>query len=329
MLTALDLFSGTGWGVACQQLGIKEIGIDNSRDVIETRWANGMSGFCADVLSNHLLHAYSPDILIASPPCPTFSRTGNRKGFVMLQEVCKAIEQDAIYHSLDAVRRYGQLHDPRTALVMAPLSYIYHNRPQYVALEQVETVLPVWESYAREMRRMGYTVETGILYAEQYGVPQSRKRAFLVATLGERTSLPKPTHSKYHTWHPYKMDEGVLPWVSMAQALGIASDEIENKLFCPTNLRPKSGIREADKPASTLAFGHENPRWITPAELDDYRTNGTPQPGVKLTHRELAVLQSYPDEFIWKGRKTSVSLQISNAVPPLLAEAVLSELIKS
>lgn len=326
-MRALDLFSGTGWGVACQQLGIEELGIDNNWDVIDTREANGMLSVHADILKTENMGGMHEEILIASPPCPTFSRTGNRKGFLLLQQVCKALEKDKIYLSMDAIRRFGQTHDPRTALVMAPLSFIAYSLPKYVALEQVETVLPVWESYARVMRLMGYNVETGILNAEQYGVPQSRKRAFLVASTEQRANLPEPTHSKYHVRNPYRMDHGVLPWVSMAEALGIASDEIENKLFCPTNLRPHSGIREAERPASTLAFGHENARWITRDEYDDYIENGTPQPGIKLTHRELAVLQSYPDEFIWKGGKTSITLQISNAVPPLLAEAVLRELI--
>jgi DNA (cytosine-5)-methyltransferase 1 len=63
-------------------------------------------------------------------------------------------------------------------------------------------------------------------YAEQYGVPQTRKRAILVARapwMRARygpAALPAPTHSRYYPRNPAKLDAGLPRWVSMAEALG-------------------------------------------------------------------------------------------------------------
>jgi DNA (cytosine-5)-methyltransferase 1 len=83
----------------------------------------------------------------------------------------------------------------------------------------------------------------------------------------------------------------------MAEALGWQDRNPADQVFCPTNLRPNAGFRAGDRPASSLAFGHDKPRWITPDELAEYRETGEPNPGVKLTQDEAAALQSYPAVF--------------------------------
>src|SRR5690606_27892739 len=95
---------------------------------------------------------------------------------------------------------FSQFDDPRTALVLEPLRWALEaidlGRPyKWLAFEQVPTVRPVWEIFAELLRAEGYSVEVGNLQAEQYGVPQTRKRAILVARFGEPVALPEPTHS--------------------------------------------------------------------------------------------------------------------------------------
>lgn len=299
-IVALDLFAGTGWGVACKRLGIEERAVEIMPEAIATRAANGMETTYHDVwdgilLSNemHELLYGAYELLIGSPPCQTFSVAGNGAGRKALNEVIEAIQLHA-YKDPQRLLEFGEKHDMRTALVLTPLAYVYRDRPTYVALEQVPTVLPVWQACAEVMREMGYSVKVAVLQAEQYGVPQTRKRAILVARLdGEEVQLPTPTHSAYYPASPTKLDPGVLPWVSMAEALGWTEDP-QSKVFCPTNLRPNAGFRSGDRPSTTLAFGHDNPRWITPEELEEYRRTGAPKAGVKLTQEELAALQSYP-----------------------------------
>ena len=63
------------------------------------------------------------------------------------------------------------------ALVAEPARYVHACTPEWVALEQVPAVLPLWKVYAAELRRMGYSAWCGKLNAADYGVPQTRERA--------------------------------------------------------------------------------------------------------------------------------------------------------
>ena len=93
-------------------------------------------------------------------------------------------------------------------------------------------MLPVWQAMANVLRAEGYSVAVGNLQAELRGVRQTRKRAVIIARnsrsdrfwLLPDVRLPTPTHSKYHTRDKARQDPGVLPWVSMAQALGWGLD---------------------------------------------------------------------------------------------------------
>lgn len=220
---ALDLFAGTGWGVACRALGIEEHGVEIMPAAIETRTANGMRTIYNDVWDGLVDPSIVPDhdILIASPPCQTFSVAGHGNGRAALDAVRDLIRTGTVYGGATLRREAKHLRDERTALVLAPLAYAIQHRPMYIAFEQVPTVLPVWDECARVLRHLGYSVAVGNVNAEQYGVPQTRKRAVLVARRdGGVAKLPHPTHSKYHTRTPDRLDDGVMPWVSMASALG-------------------------------------------------------------------------------------------------------------
>lgn len=243
MTIALDLFAGHGWGVACRELGIEEYGVEIMPEACAVREANGMQTIYHDVwegLIDDLLDSRDDygreavdamiargapfreiyDLLIASPPCQTFSMAGGGAGRKALDEVLAAIDA-RLYLDPAALVAFGEAHDPKTALVLAPLAHIARDTPTFVVLEQVPPVLPVWERYAEEMRRWGYSVWTGNLQAEMYGVPQTRKRAILIARAdGKEAKAPTPTHSRYYSRDPQRLDDGVLPWVSMAEALG-------------------------------------------------------------------------------------------------------------
>ena len=81
----------------------------------------------------------------------------------------------------------------------------------------------------------------------------------------------------------------------------------------PGNKLPR-GERDLGSPASTITGKY--PRW----------TNG--EDYVRLTDAEAAALQSYPPDFVWSGdRRGPIAQQVGNAVPPLLAEAILRAVI--
>lgn len=283
MTYALDLFAGTGWGVACQRLGIHEYGVEIMPEAIQTRQANGMTTLYTDVWDGLLGNIPTPhhDILIASPPCQTFSVAGHGAGRKALDEVIEAIEQHA-YKDPELLKEFGEQHDDRTALVLTPLAHVYRDRPEHVVLEQVPSVLPVWDAYAGVMWELGYSVSTRLLHAEQYGVPQTRKRAILIASQTRPADMPKPTHSKYYSRDPYRMDDGVLPWVSMADALKRFDYDTR---YTQNNKLANQSVRPLSHPAPTVTAGHDS------GNRGFIQENGV---FTIATPAEVAALQSYP-----------------------------------
>lgn len=314
-MKALDLFAGTGWGVACQRLGIDEEGVEIMPEAVATREANGMKTPLRDVWDSILAAPRGDyELLIASPPCQTFSLAGNGAGRRALSDVLAAIYSGA-YKRPEELHALAEATDPRTALVMTPLAHVYRDRPTYVAFEQVPSVLPVWEACAEAMRELGYSVATGVVSSEQYGVPQTRKRAILVARAdGKEARLPAPSHSRYHSTDPSRLDPDLPRWRSIADALGRGD---LNTRYTQNNKLAHQAVRRLSEPAPTVTAGHDSGNR---GFLDDDGALTV------ATVAEVSALQSYPADFIWQGAKTKQLLQIGNAVPPLLAEAILREL---
>lgn len=213
-----DLFAGAGgWDLAARDLGIHARGIENMKEARATREAAGLTTIHDDVWT------YEPDGrasgLIASPPCQTFSAAGKGSGRKALDDVLGAIWSGA-YTDRQALRDVGEkVGDDRTALVLTPLHFAMTGGYEWLAWEQVPTVLPVWQACVEVLRANGWKAWAGLSQAEMYGVPQTRKRAFLIASRRGITPAP-PTHSRYYSRSPQKLDPGVRKWVSMAEALG-------------------------------------------------------------------------------------------------------------
>lgn len=284
-----DLFAGAGgWDLAAQQLGIYARGVENMPEALATRDAAGLTTIHDDVWT------YEPDGaasgLIASPPCQTFSQAGKGAGRAALEEIYRAIASGA-YRSLTRLRGLGMyVGDERTSLVLTPLHFATTGGYEWLAWEQVPTVLPVWEACAAELRELGWHTWTGVLYAEQFGVPQTRKRAFMLASRSGPVTPPTATHSRYYSHDPAKLDLGVEKWTSMAQALGwdldaymrsnygtggdaavrgerdlsqpapttITSKVDRNKWVLRNNSSANAAERELDQPAPTLYFGQRS-----------------------------------------------------------------------
>ena len=215
-------FSGPGGtSTGLRMVGIKSVGVEFEKDAVATARAAGHQVWYADVRTVRD-YAWSPLWLYcASPPCQSYSMAGKGKGREQLEQI-KAAAHDVARGVLPEVAAAGL--DERAVLSLEPLYVVATRRPRNVILEQVPTVQPLWDVYAEIMREMGYSVATKVLHAEQYGVPQTRRRAILAASLDREARLPGPTHSRYYPHNRAKLDDGVKPWVSMAQALGWGLD---------------------------------------------------------------------------------------------------------
>lgn len=257
--TVVELFAGTGVGVALKQLGAKGFGVENMPEAIATRTANGMATIYRDVWDAHLLQGimleHGVDLATAiwtlwgSPPCQTFSNAGNGAGRRALNDVLAVIHEKAYLDMEELRARAAALGDERIGLVLSPLHYAARFQPTYIALEQVPPVLPVWEAMAVGLREMGYSVWTGLLHAEQFGVPQTRKRAILMARRdGIKATPPVPTHSKYYNRDKTRLDPGVKRWVSMEDALGWKVD------------RPSPTVTGGQRNRGSRAFRNGGPR---------------------------------------------------------------------
>jgi DNA (cytosine-5)-methyltransferase 1 len=113
--------------------------------------------------------------------------------------------------------------DARSLLAAEPMRYLHAlhqaGQPEWVAMEEVPDVLPLWRQYAQVLRGWGFSVWTGIVNAADYGVPQTRRRAILLASRVRTAAPPPPTHAAVAEpdtlFGPARQQ-----WVSMAQALG-------------------------------------------------------------------------------------------------------------
>lgn len=225
----LDLFAGAGgWEEGMRILGLSALGIETEPWACETARAAGHERLQADVAELDP-REFSPVWgLVGSPPCQAYSNAGKGLGRADKPLVIACAHELAAGNDTRAAR-LQECRDPRSLLTVEPLRYALALKPRWVALEQVPAVLQLWTLFASLLSTHGYQTAAAVLSAERYGVPQTRKRAFLIASLDGPVRLPDPTHRSYN---PRRQDTpqdemGLHPWVSMAEALGwIPTEEI-------------------------------------------------------------------------------------------------------
>ena len=229
--SVFELFGGPGGMSEGMRLaGIPSaltVGWDNSKDACETAEKHGHRRVCTNVLDVDPYDAVAefgkPHGFHGSSPCPGMSTAGKGLGRLDLPLLESAAQRIGEGGNARLILRHVQRnqHDANSVLSLTPLWWIIATQPEWFTLEQVPTVLPLWEVYAEVLRRAGYSVVAGNIQAEQYGVPQTRKRAVVIGSrVRHIPGLPIATHSKFHTRTPSKLDVGVEKWVSMAEAVG-------------------------------------------------------------------------------------------------------------
>ncbi|WP_256255184.1 DNA cytosine methyltransferase [Streptomyces sp. cf124] len=365
----VDLFAGPGGlDIAAEVLGEPAIGVEWEKSTRATRHAAGLrTTEVGDVAKLNPLDPAlcSARVLTGGPPCQTYSVAGNREGHKALDEVtdlAQLVGDSTTVGRLEKAwaeveRRAVELEwaDERTGLVLQPLRWIVEKKLksdpyEVVVLEQVPTVLPVWNKYRDILRELGYDAECEILHTEEYGVPQTRRRAVLIARYqgdgrGRSVEFPPVTHQRYRKGAkrhsaarkpeaPIRSlrqsplfgtptSPSVKPWVSMSDALKDSrnTDFVVRSNYGSGGDPKKRGLRASDAPAATVTG---KVRRNTVHDLKGFDANGDPELGPeqdRFTFREAGLLQTFPAEYPWRG--TDVAQQIGNAIPPLLAVHVL------
>lgn len=239
-----DPFAGPGgWSEGLRQLGLSDIGYEYDRAACATRAAAGHTTIRADVRQVALAPlAGKVEGLILSPPCQTFSTAGNGGGRAELAALRSSIDRG------DWSAR-GPGHE-----VLEVGRWAETLRPTWIACEQVPPVLPLWEAYAARWRALyGWSCWAGLLLAADYGVPQTRLRAFLLArTDGRPAHPPAATHCKGGA---QTMFGELAPWVSMADALGWTGEMHHWRGVGMAERHGDCPGRSTDDPAFTIEGG--------------------------------------------------------------------------
>ena len=294
----LDLFAGCGGlSLGFEAAGFKTIGFEMVDEAVAT-YNKNLRGECYNQfleVGYEYPMADNIDIVIGGPPCQPFSRFGNQMG---IEDA-----RDGFPVFIDAVRRL---------------------QPKVFLFENVANILGRHKWYldliVKELQNLGYYVDYKILNAVDYGVPQNRERLICV---GHRSTFSFPAKELLKATVAEAIGDTMLSPEPESKILTPRQDEYiavyEKKSHCvnPRDLYP-------NKPARTITC-----RNLAGATSDMQRVRLADGRRRRLTDREAARLQSFPDWFEFEGTETKRFNQIGNAVPPLLAYKIALQVKKT
>lgn len=346
----LDLFCGAG-GFSCGLDSLSDfktvIGVDFDKNVLET-FAKNISGSIAihgDLTDEKTKSAIitkakelGVNMIIGGPPCQGFSLKGKNLG----------------------------LDDPRNFLFLEYVKLVKEINPELFIIENVKNLINACGGYfikqiLDEFHKLGYIVNYGILCASDFGVPQNRERAIIIGSKSKSIELPKPNGVKTTVRDAISdlayLNSGEGEFVSryLHEPLSDYQRMLRRNSTCLYNHQATSHSDlalsklmmippEGDKSSlplelhgkqkftttwSRLIWDEQSPTIDTRFDTPSNGRNSHPVLHRAITPREAARIQSFPDDYIFYGKKCSVCKQIGNAVPPLLARAIGLKILDS
>lgn len=313
----LDLFSGAGGlslGFSQEDEYDIKVSIDYDDKLSLTYIENfpSVKHLSRDILSfsdkeiRELNKKYNFEIIIGGPPCQGFSLAGN-----IGRTEKKDKRNDLFIGYLKFVR------------IIKPSVFIMENVARLETHNKGKTLKTIIDLFKNE----GYFINYKVLNAKDYGVAQNRNRIFIVGTLKPGFEFPEKKQEVY----TIKDVIGDLPVLSSGEKSKFPNHNAMNhtkqmlnkmsfikdggdRFDIPKEIRPKSGdVRKymkykSDEPSICITGDMR--------KVFHYNQNRA------LTNRELARIQSFPDDFIFYGTSISIQQQIGNAVPPKLSNAL-------
>lgn len=339
--TCIDSFCGAGGlGLGLKQAGYNILlSFDIDQICIDTINANkkyfghpAESADISDMLNGELLKKCNLErgelfLLAGGPPCQGFS-----------------------------IQRRGSDIDKRNELVLKYGKLIEELYPMYFVMENVTGIAgkrgkTILQQLIEDVEKIGYTVHIKLLDAQDYGVPQRRKRYFIVGErkdLGEHYEYPHPLDYRRTVRDvigdlPSPPDDGTdHPDISLHR----------RDRLSPLNLKRMKSLKEGqgrdDLPmelradchkidSSVIGFRNVYGRMVwddvaptITARFDSFTRGqfGHPVQNRSISLREGALLQCFPMDFVFTGNKVDIARQIGNAVPPLLAKQIGKSIIE-
>lgn len=285
-LRTVDLFSGCG-GLS---LGFKNAGydivaaFDNWQPAIDVYQRNFDSPiFKRDLGAPNIsaeIHSFHADVIIGGPPCQDFSQAGKRS-----EDGGRAV----------LTVRYGEI--------------IAACRPKIVVMENVPRARKsqALASIRKLLTDAGYGLTERVMNASLCGVPQARKRLFLIGILGVEDGamdkyLLERLSSKPMTVRDY-----------LGDSLGI------DYYFRIPRSYDRRAIFSIDEPSMTIR-GVDRP---IPPNYKQHPNDAAPLEMARcLTPKERSLIQTFPRSFDFVGTKTDINQMIGNAVPVKMAEYI-------
>lgn len=226
------------------------------------------------------------DLLIGGFPCQDFSSCGPKRGLTS--------QRGRLYETL--------------------VNYMKTHRPKVVVAENVPHLArmgggAVFDTIIKDLEAVGYKFKVWELFAPDYGVPQSRTRLFFVGVRDDIKGMPakpRPTHTNGHR---------SIDW-AIHDLESISDESVPNQSQYFKASKAKNGNGQGDE---TNKAGQ--PSYTVRANAKS-RVHFHYKLSRRLTVRECARLQTFPDNFVFQFSATTNVMQIGNAVPPLLAHHV-------
>lgn len=310
--TFIDLFSGAG-GLSCGLVmaGFKPLAsVEINKFAVETYKYNFLQkkGYKENITDKDIrekkvkeelydtIKNKEVDLIVGGFPCQGFSMAGNRI-----------------------------VEDERNSLYLEMLEIVKNIKPKCVVMENVEGIKTmlngkILEKILSDYKKIGYNISVQTLNAADYNVPQIRKRVIFI---GNRINIenlhPAPLLSK---------DKYKTVGMAIKKYINLEENKEINHIFTKHKkemVERLNNLNEGESLYKNYSDSWKKSFWNQPSCTIKENHGGVnihPKLPRVLTPRELAELQSFPEDFIFKGSKKWQLVQIGNAVPPLLGKAI-------